>query len=201
MRRSALLALVAALLVLGTAVGCESSRATPRPSPSLVIVDFTPRPSGSLTPSPSALPSLTASWPIGWDVEFCQMFNEAVIAQQLLVDIERARDEGDDRDARLLADELIAEASFATDLLNGLSPWVEAESASVGIAALLDLGGRSAAEYHTFFANDKRAPLRRARTLRAENGAQVPGVNENLAALAGAGLSCPGNPLVLEAPA
>lgn len=187
--------------MVGSAVACESSRATPRPSPSLVILQFTPRPSRSLTPSPSALPSVTADWPIGWDVEFCQMFTDAVIAQQLVVDVERAMDEDNTHDARLLADELSAEAAHTTELLTALTPWPDAETASVGIAALMDLGGRAAAEYHTFFAEDKRAALRRARALRTENGAEVPGVNEELAALAEVGLSCPGNPLELEAPA
>jgi hypothetical protein len=199
-RRSALLPLLAAVAVLVSAVACEGSRATPRPSPSLVILQFTPRPSRSVTPDPSVVPSITATWPIGWDIEFCQMFNEAVVAQQLIVDIERAMDEDNNRDARLLADELSAEAAYTTELLTGLSPWPDAESVSVGIAALMDLGGRAAGEYHTFFAQDKRPALRRARALRDENGAQVPDVNDELQALADIGLSCPGNPLVLEAP-
>jgi hypothetical protein len=147
------------------------------------------------------LPSITPTWPTGWDVEFCQAFNEAVVAQQLVVDIERAMDEGDSRDARLLADELVAEAAFTTELLTGLSPWPDAESASVGLAALMDLGGRAGAEYHTFFTQDKRPALRRARALRDENGAEVPDVNQDLAALAEVGLTCAGTPLELEAPA
>ncbi|MEP7158488.1 MAG: hypothetical protein ABI797_03600 [Chloroflexota bacterium] len=197
----ALLVVLAALAVLVSAVGCESSRATPRPSPSLIILQFTPRPSRSLTPSPSALPSVTADWPIGWDVEFCRMFTDAVIAQQLVVDVERALDEDNTRDARLLADELSAVAAHTSELLLALTPWPDAETTSVGIAALMDLGGRAAAEYQTFFAKDRRPALRRARALRQENGAGVPDVNEELAALADMGLTCPGNPLELEAPA
>jgi hypothetical protein len=200
MRRSALLALLAGLVVLGSAGACETSHATPRPSPSLLILQFTPIPSRSLTPSPSTSPSLIATWPTGWDVEFCQMFDEAVIAQQLVVDVERAMAEGNNHDARLLADELAAEASFTTEKLTAMSPWADAETATVGIAALMDLGGRAAGEYHTFFADDKRPALRRARALRTENGAEVPGVNVDLAALADVGLSCPGTPLELEAP-
>jgi hypothetical protein len=199
--RSRVLLVVLGLLTLVGAVACEGTRATPRPSPSLIILQFTPRPSRSLTPSPSVVPSVEATWPIGWDVEFCQMFNEAVIAQQLVVDVERAMDEGNNQDARLLADELVLEATAATELLTGMTPWADAESASVGIAALMDLAGRAGNEYHAWFEKGKRSDLRQARALRRENGNEVPAVNSDLEALAEVGLSCPGNELVLEAPA
>jgi hypothetical protein len=70
----------------------------------------------------------------------------------------------------------------------------------VAIAGLMDLGERAGTEYHAWFANGKKAALRRARALRLENGAQVPGANAGLARLANAGLTCPDVPLVLEAP-
>jgi hypothetical protein len=64
----------------------------------------------------------------------------------------------------------------------------------------MDLGARAGTEYHSYFADGKRAALRRARDLRSQNGSQVPTVNTQLATLADLGLSCAGTPLVLEAP-
>ena len=96
------------------------------------------------------------------------MFNEAIIAQQLVVDVERAMAEGNTRDARLLADELTLTADHATELLAALSGWPQAESAAVGIAALMDLGSRAGIEYHSWFNDGKRAALRNARALRTE---------------------------------
>ncbi len=189
------------LLTLAAAiVGCEGSGTrTPRPSPSLIILDFSPRPSGSAGASASPGPQ-QGGWPVGWDVAFCGMFTQAVDAQQLLVDVERALDEGNNRDARLLADELIATANGAVDSVNALPSWSDATATVVAIAGLMDLGERAGAEYHAWFANGKKAALRRARDLRLENGDQVAGANSGLADLADAGLSCSDLPLLLEAP-
>ena len=128
------------------------------------------------------------------------MFEQAVIAQQLLVDVERAMAEGDNHDARLLADELVQVATDTTDLIGGLVDWSPAQGAVAGIAGLMDLGARAGTEYHSWFADDRRAALRRARDLRTENGTQVPTTNTELADLADLGLTCPDTPLVLEAP-
>jgi hypothetical protein len=128
------------------------------------------------------------------------MFVQAVDAQQLLVDVERALDEGANRDARLLADELIQSASAGVDAVAGMPTWADATATVVAIAGLMDLGKRAGTEYHAWFANDKKAALRRARVLRLENGAQVPAANDGLADLADAGLACQDVPLVLEAP-
>ena len=178
---------------------CDAPARTPRPSPSLIVLDFSPLPSGTVTASAS--PGIShGDWPLGWDASFCAMFVQAVDAQQLLVDVERALDEGAKRDARLLADELIQSANSAGDALATLPEWSDAAATVVAIAGLMDLGGRAGTEYHAWFANDKEAALRRARALRSENGAQVPGANAGLADLANAGLTCPDVPLVLEAP-
>jgi hypothetical protein len=181
-------------------VGCEGSGTrTPRPSPSLIILDFSPQPSGTANASPSPCTS-QGGWPIGWDGSFCAMFVQVVDAQQLLVDVERALDEGANRDARLLADELIGSASGAMDSITALAEWSDATATVIAIAGLMDLGERAGTEYHAWFANGKKAALRRARDLRKENGTLVPGANAGLADLADAGLSCQELPLVLEAP-
>lgn len=185
--------------LLATTVACGAPVSTPRPSPSLLILQFTPRPSLSSAPPATASPT-PVDWPVGWDVGFCAMFDEAIIAQQLVVDVERAMAEGNTHDAQLLADELTLTADHATELLAALPIWPQAESAVVGIAALMDLGSRAGTEYHSWFSDGKRAALRNARALRAENGTKVPVVNEDLQALADAGLSCPGTSLSLEAP-
>lgn len=128
------------------------------------------------------------------------MFGQAVIAQQLLVDVERAIAEGNNHDARLLADELTQTATDTTELIGGLVEWPPAQDAVTGMASLMDLGARAGPEYHSWFADGKRAALRRARALRTENGGQVPITNTELATLADVGLTCTDTPLVLEAP-
>ena len=189
-----LLSLAAALLA------CEGTGTrTPRPSPSLIILDFSPRPSGTAGASVSPGPQ-QGGWPVGWDASFCAMFAQALDAQQLLVDVERALDEGDNRDARLLADELIVSANGAADSIAALPQWSGAGATVIAIAGLMDLGERAGAEYHAWFANGRKAALRRARDLRIENGTLVPDVNTSLARLANSGLACQDLPLVLEAP-
>lgn len=196
--RSLAIGLIAVTLLAGV-LACDAPARTPRPSPSLIVLEFTPQPSRTTGPTPTLGASL-ASWPLGWDVSFCAMFGQAVIAQQLLVDVERAMAEGDDHDARLLADELTQTATDTADLIGSLPDWPDGDGAVVGIAGLMDLGARAGTEYHSWFADGKRAALRRARDLRTENGGQVPITNTELAALADLGLTCPDMPLVLEAP-
>jgi hypothetical protein len=196
--RSVLTSLILVALIAGVSA-CDAPARTPRPSPSLIILDFSPRPSGSAAASASPGAS-HGGWPVGWDVSFCAMFVQAVDAQQLLVDVERALDEGANRDARLLADELIQSASAGVDAVAEVPTWADATATVVAIAGLMDLGKRAGTEYHAWFANDKKAALRRARVLRLENGAQVPAANDGLADLANAGLTCQDVPLVLEAP-
>jgi hypothetical protein len=190
------LALVA--LVAG-ALACDAPAGTPRPSPSLIDLPFTPSPTHT-NGAPASPGASFGSWPPGWDTSFCDMFLKAIDAQQLLVDVERALADGDNRDARLLAGELIVSAGAGADAIAALPEWSGATATVVAIAGLMDLGERAGAEYQSWFANGKKAALRRARDLRIENGTQVPGANQGLAGLAAAGVACPDVPLVLEAP-
>ena len=196
--RSVAIGLVLVTLLAGV-LACDEPARTPRPSPSLIVLPFSPQPSNTNGPTQTPGASL-ATWPLGWDLSFCSMFEQAVIAQQLLVDVERAMAEGDNHDARLLADELVQVATDTTDLIGGLVDWSPAQGAVAGIAGLMDLGARAGTEYHSWFADDRRAALRRARDLRTENGTQVPTTNTELTDLADLGLTCPNTPLVLEAP-
>ncbi len=183
-------------------IACGGPTTSPRPSPSLVDLEFTPQPTTSLSspgPSASTIASQTAR-PDGWDEAFCSMFTEARIAQELLVDIERALDEGDTRDARGLARELRQVAENATILIDEIPDWDESGDVLLDIATLLDLGGQAAAEYDAYLGEDLRPALRRARGLGRENAQAVPATNSGLEDLAAAGVECPGGPLILESP-
>jgi hypothetical protein len=196
--RLAALGLAFVCLTAGV-LACDAPAKTPRPSPSLIVLDFTPQPSRSS--APSATPGASqAIWPTGWDASFCAMFSQAVDAQQLLVDVQLDINDGKKRAARLLADELIQSAGAATDAIAAMPVWPDGEPAVVGIAGLMDLASRAGTEYHSWFADRKRAALNRAVNLRTENGSQVPAVNTDLAQLADQALTCPDTPLVLEAP-
>ncbi|MEP7379732.1 MAG: hypothetical protein ABI725_09260 [Chloroflexota bacterium] len=196
--RLAALGLALVCLTAGV-LGCDSPAKTPRPSSSLVVLQFTPRPSRSS--GPTATPGASqATWPLGWDANFCAMFSQAVDAQQLLVDVQLDIDDGKNHDARLLVDELIQSAGAATDAIATLPDWPDGQPVVVGIAGLMDLASRAGTEYHAWFARGKRAALGRAADLRTENGGQVPEANTHLAALADQGLACQDTPLVLEAP-
>lgn len=128
------------------------------------------------------------------------MFTQAADAQQLLVDVQLDIDDGNNHNARLLADELTQTANATTDQIGTLANWADAQATVVAIAGLMDLGSRAALSYHSWFADGKRAALRQAKSLRSANGDQVPDANTDLAALASLGLTCPGTQLSLEAP-
>lgn len=197
-RQTGLLGLIGAVLI----AACGGPSTSPRPSPSLVELEFTPLPTSSGSspgPSASVAPS-GAARPDGWDAAFCAMFAEARVAQELLVDIERALDEGASRDARGLARELSQVAQSATVLIDEIPTWDDADDMLLDVAGLLDLGGQAAAEYDAYLSDDLRAALRRARSLGRENGQVVPTANAALEALASGGVECPDGPLVLESP-
>ena len=196
--RFAVLGLSLVCLTAGV-VACDSPARTPRPSPSLIVLDFTPRPSTTAAASATPGPSL-ATWPLGWDESFCTMFGQAVDAQQLLVDVQLDIADGNNHDARLLTDELVTAANGATAAITALPEWPDAQSAVAAVGGLMDLGTQAGAEYHSWFADGKQAALRRARDLRTQNGGQVAGANTLLAALAKKGLACPDTPLELEGP-
>ncbi len=197
-----LAALGLALLCLGFgALACDSPAKTPRPSPSLITLQFTPQPSKSSSPSPSATarPSV-GGWPLGWDEDFCAMFVHAVDAQQLLVDVQLDIRDGNNKDAKALAAELVQAANAAHDAAGAIPNWSDGFTTLVAVADLMDLAARAGTEYQAWFANGKDAALRRAKDLRSQNGAAVPQANTDLTALAGKGITCQDTPLVLEAP-
>jgi hypothetical protein len=197
-----LAALGLALLCLGFgALACDSPAKTPRPSPSLITLQFTPQPSKSSAPSATPGPSQqVGGWPLGWDEDFCAMFTQAVDAQQLLVDVQRDIQDGNTKDAKQLANELTQTANSAQAAAGTVPDWADGNATVVVIAGLMDLASRAGTEYQAFFSSDKQAALRRAKDLRAQNGQQVPDANTDLAGLADKGLACQDTPLVLEAP-
>jgi hypothetical protein len=198
-RRACLAVLPVLIAVLAA---CEGSTGSPRPSPSLIDLEFTPQPTTTPTVTASAAPSATAQpgWPTGWDASFCAMFEQAAISQELLVDVERALDERETRDARGLARELNATALATTALIEGIPAWEDGQPAVTSIAALMDLGARAGTEYDAYLTDDTRAALRRARNLGRENRAEVQNANDELSQLGQAGLVCTGVTLTLESP-
>ena len=199
-RRAVLVVLCAAMIVTG-AYGCLEPTTSPRPSPSLIELDFTPPPTTGPSANAEGSPRPTlVSWPIGWDVAFCGALSEVVTAQELVIDVERAIDEDANRDAMGLARELTLVATGASQLLVELPEWGGAGEVVASLAALMDLGARAGTEYETHLDNNRRPPLRRARALRREIADAVPAANEQLQVLADVGLSCPGTPLELESP-
>lgn len=189
-----------ACVVFGLAA-CDQPRSTPRPSASLLDVEFTPQP--TRTVRASAAPTASATFvgiPVGWDDAFCDVFSDAVVAQELIIDIERAIEEENLRDARGLARDLRDTTADATELLTGLPAWEPATEAMAEIAALIDLGARAGAEYGTYFTEETRNALRRARALRNDLATRTPQANEALAGLASLGIACGALPLQLEQP-
>ena len=196
------LALIGAVVVLIALVAgaCDAPRSSQRPSASLLDVEFTPQPTRTSESSeePTEAPTFV-SIPVGWDNAFCSLFADAVVAQELVIDVERALDEEDFRDARLLARDLRDITADATTLLADLPAWEPAAQTTTQIANLIDLGTRAGTEYGAYFGADLRA-LRRARNLRREILDRTPAANEALAELAALGIVCEGQPLVLERP-
>ena len=96
-----------AIVLTVTAVGCDEPASSARPSASLLEVEFTPRATLSAAESdePTAEPTFVAI-PVGWDDAFCSIFADVVVAQELAIDIERALEEENARDARGLARDL-----------------------------------------------------------------------------------------------
>ncbi|MEP7361027.1 MAG: hypothetical protein ABI744_05540 [Chloroflexota bacterium] len=128
------------------------------------------------------------------------MLTQAVDAQQLLVDVQLDIQDGNDKDAKVLAADLTRTANAARDASGTMTDWSDGNPTVVAIASLMDLASRAGTEYQSWFADDKRAALRRAKDLRHQNDAQVPEANADLAALADKGISCQDTPLELEAP-
>jgi hypothetical protein len=137
---------------------------------------------------------------VGWLEAFCATVTEAIIVQELVVDVERAMEEGDVRDARGLARDLTATASGALALSQQVPEWQGGAQAVGAIATLADLGARMGPEYEQYLTDESRAALRRARNLRGDNRRAVPAANDELDSLTLGGVSCPGVELRLESP-
>ena len=188
-------AVLAALLL----VACEEPRASIRPSPSLIEIDFSPPPTPGpeVTDAPTIEPTFVAI-PVGWDNSFCGVLADAVIAQELVIDIQRALDEEAVRDARGLARELRDITAEATTLLAALPAWDPAADATQRIAALIDLGARAGEQYGIAFTEESASALRRAHNLRRDMARATPAANEALAGLTDLGIVCEGTPMQLE---
>lgn len=193
-----LVAVLAVVVAVGV-IACDQPRSSLRPSASLLDVEFTPQATVKPLSSdePTAGPTFI-SLPVGWDNAFCSVFTDAVVAQELVNDVQRALDEGDARDARGLARDLRNVTADAATLLADVPDWEPGVDATLELATLVDLGGRAGAEYGTYFSDNARSALRRAKALRREIGDGTPAANEALAALASLGIVCEGLPLRLE---
>ncbi len=193
---------VFAALLVSLVVACGGTAESPLPSQSLAL--YSPSPPPSAGSSASGIPTPTAtgtgSWPPGWDVAFCAMFDNAVDAQQLIVDIERAIGSGAQRDAKGLARNMHDSATQATQLLAQVPQWNVGSDAVTEIGKLMDYATRAADNYTKYFTKGTSAALRQARALRRQDAADAPKANQDLAKLTESGLACPNNGLQLESP-
>jgi hypothetical protein len=128
------------------------------------------------------------------------MFSQAVDTQQLLVDVQLDIQDGNNKDAKQLADELLASANATRTAIDSMPAWSDGFTTLVAVADVMDLASRAGTEYHAWFADGKEAALRRAKGLRKQNGAAVPDANTLLTGLADKGIFCQGTTLELEAP-
>ena len=195
-----LLCLIAA--VTGAFVlGCDQPRSSARPSPSLVEIDVSRPPSttaGDASATPAAQ-STFVSIPVGWDNSFCGILADAVVAQELVIDIERALNEEAVRDARGLTRELRDITADAISLLAEVPAWDTGAAAIERLRLMVDLGSRVAEQYDMALDQQAESALRRARSLRREVGRETAATNEALVNIANVGIACEGTAMQLEA--
>lgn len=188
-----------AIVIAVTAIGCTEPSSSARPSSSLLEVEFTPRataPGPDETEEPTEEPTFVAI-PVGWDDAFCAIFADVAVGQELVIDIERAIDEENAKDAKGLARDLRAITEDATGLMEGLPEWEDAADATAKVTAVLDLYGKAATEYLAVF-NEEGGTLRRARNIRRQIARATPAANETFAELETLGILCEDQPLVIE---
>jgi len=188
-----------AIVVAVTAIGCTEPSSSARPSSSLLEVEFTPR---GPTPGPDESEEATeepsfVTIPVGWDDSFCAIFADVAVGQELVIDIERAIDEENPKDAKGLARDLREITADGVGLMEGLPAWEDAADATAQVAALLDLYGTAATEYLAYF-NEETGTLRRARNVRRQISRSTDGANEKFAELETLGIECTDQPLVIE---
>jgi hypothetical protein len=188
-----------AVVIAVTAIGCTEPRSSARPSSSLLEVEFTPR-EPSLGPDETddatEEPTFVAI-PVGWDNAFCAIFADVAVGQELVVDIQRAIDEENPRDAKGLARDLRDITADGVALMEGLAEWEDAADATRQVTTMLDLHGRAATEYLAYF-NEETTTLRRARNLRRQISRATPAANEVFAELETLGIACDEQPLKIE---
>jgi hypothetical protein len=188
-----------AAVVAVTAIGCTEPSSSARPSASLLEVQFTPRgptPGPEETEEPTEEPTFVAI-PVGWDDAFCSIFADVAIGQELVIDIERAIDEENAKDAKGLARDLRDITADAVGLMEGLPEWEDAATATEQVTSLLELYGKAATEYLAYF-NEETTTLRKARNVRRQINRATPGANERFATLEELGIECEDQPLVIE---
>src|SRR6187397_3112846 len=188
-----------AIVVAVTAIGCTEPSSSARPSSSLLEVEFTPR---GPTPGPdeseeAAEEPSFVTIPVGWDDSFCAIFADVAVGQELVIDIERAIEEENPKDAKGLARDLREITADGVGLMEGLPAWEDAADATAQVAALLDLYGTAATEYLAYF-NEETGTLRRARNVRRQISRSTDGANEKFAELETLGIECTDQPLVIE---
>lgn len=201
-RRGAL-GLLALLLV--AACGSGGGNGTPTPT----------RPAGTVNPSPiggtSSPPGTTVSpgpigtpfaspWPRGWDSDFCDLFADVVVMQELAVDIGRALEDEARADARGLTRELAETATSVREQLGELPSWEAAAPLENQLGELVDLAERMATRYERHFATNRRNPLNAAREAGGQMNEVVAEVLDRLRTLEEDGLSCPEVDFELETP-
>jgi len=192
--------LAVALCVAVVAVGCDAGRSSPRPSASLLEVEFTPQPTETpeSTGEPTGEPTFV-SLPVGWDDAFCAVFADAVDGQQLVIDVERAVGEENFRDARGLARDLREVSADGTTLLADVPAWDEGKPAVDAITELIALHVQAGDAYGSALGNNPpRNALRDARRIRKQVGTKTPPANAALADLAALGIACEGYDMHLE---
>ena len=195
--RSVLVSL--AIVIAVTAVGCTEPTSSARPSSSLLEVEFTPRatePDPAATDEPTEEPTFVAI-PVGWDDGFCAIFADVAVAQELVIDVERAIDEENAKDAKGLARDLRDITADGVGLMEGLPEWEDAADATAAISSLLEMYGKAATEYLAFF-NEETANLRRARSVRRQISRATPAANDAFAELETLGIVCDDQALVIE---
>ena len=183
-----------ASLAAGLALACDQPRSSARPSPSLVEIDVS-RPPGSTTPAQSAEPTPAGTFvaiPVGWETSFCGILADAVVAQELVIDIERALNEDEVRDARGLTRELAEITADATGRLTQVPAWDAGAEAIQRLGVMIDLGTKVAEQYAITFDQRSESALRKAHGFRRDLGRETPATNEALTRIANVGISCDG---------
>ena len=200
-RSATVLYLVVAALGAAVLLACEEPGSSARPSPSLIEIDVS-RPPSTNAAAPSQSPTSQATFvsiPVGWDTAFCGILADAVVAQELVIDIERAINEEAVRDARALTRELRDITADAIGLLAQVPEWDTGAQAIQRLGLMVDLGSKAAEQYDVAFDQQSASAIRRARAFRRDIERETAATNEALTNIANVGISCEGTQMQLEA--